>query len=68
MPREVEFLPFECEVLHETEMAFKLLIEGEDEKWVPKSVIEPPHFDIEVGAISTEIGIAEWWAKKEGLL
>lgn len=55
------------EVLHETDLAFLLEIDG-DEIWIPKSVI---NFDeseeIEVGNIMLEISIAQWFADKEGL-
>lgn len=55
------------EVLHETDLAFLLEIDG-DEIWIPKSVI---NFDeseeIEVGNILLEISVAQWFADKEGL-
>lgn len=55
------------EVLHETDLAFLLDIDG-DEIWIPKSVI---NFDeseeIEVGNIMLEISIAQWFADKEGI-
>lgn len=68
MSREIEYIPFECAVLAETEKAFRLEVEGETTLWVPKSVIEDAHLDVEVGETNCEICIAEWFAKKEGLI
>lgn len=56
------------EVLHETDAALKVVIEG-DEYWVPKSQI---HEDSEVfskksAAESNLLTVRTWWAEKEGL-
>lgn len=55
-------------VVHETNRAilFDFTGDGRHNVWVPKSVIESPD-DYGVGE-EREVGIAEWFALKEGLI
>lgn len=57
--REKEVIDFDCDVQHETEKAWLMLI-NDEEHWIPKSVSQ---YDAETGKITVE----KWWAKKEGL-
>jgi hypothetical protein len=58
------------DVKHHTERAV-LFIVGDDEVWVPKSVIEVEYDDREwedlIKSGPGEIEVAEWFAEKEGL-
>ena len=54
MPQEIEFEEFNVDVLAETEKAFQFCFLD--------------HGDIESDQFNVAVGIADWWAKKEGLL
>lgn len=54
-----ETTDFECEVKHETDKAWLMLI-NDEEYWIPKSVSE---YDEETGKITVDT----WWAKKNEL-
>lgn len=54
-------------IVKETDLAFLLRLEDDDERWCPKSVIEDAD-DYEEGDEELEISIARWWAEQEGLV
>jgi hypothetical protein len=54
-------------VAKETDLAFLFEIDGMSPIWVPKSVIDDPD-EIGVGDESIEVGIAAWFASKEGIV
>lgn len=56
-----------AEVLRETDLALLLLLDDDDEHWVPKSVIEDAD-DITTGDTDLEVQVAEWFCEKEGLV
>lgn len=62
-----ELIEFDCEVLNETEKAYKieLLLAKKKKKqtWVPKSISE-----MNQGKKTSQIGIQRWFCEKEGLL
>lgn len=69
MNRDFTTLSYD-DVKHHTEKAV-LFVVGDDDVWVPKSVIDVDYddeaWDALKGQGSGEIDIAEWFAKKEGL-
>jgi hypothetical protein len=59
-------VPFNVKVVHETDMAILVLVEGESRKWVPRSAV---HVDSDIPAQSArvrkglegELLIQKWW-------
>lgn len=54
------------EIVKETEKAFLLRIDGEDDYWCPKSQICDPE-NYEEGMTDCTVSVTEWWANQEGL-
>lgn len=57
-------------ILHETQDAFRVLIEGREEGeevWIPKSVIEDAECYVD-GDEDCEMNVLTWFAKKEELV
>lgn len=52
-------------VTKSTDSALLILVDGYDEKWVPRSVCLDGA-DIDDG--DEDVFVADWWLKKEGLL
>lgn len=59
-----EFLPIDGEVRHATQKAVLVVIDGEDDRWIPKSLCEGGD-DLAVG--DTDIRVQRWGAEQEGL-
>jgi hypothetical protein len=58
----------DAEAVKETDKALLCMLEGEEEVWVPKSVI---HDDSEVYSMKANTGrlmVKGWWARKMGLV
>jgi len=55
----------DVEVITETESAMLVIIDGDEETWIPKSMIKET--DERKGVI-TSIFIPEWWALEKGFI
>lgn len=59
----------DCDILGETDKAFKVGIPDGDEfteVWIPKSQISDPD-ELTVGDTGVTVSVSEWFADKEGL-
>ena len=63
--RDVEYESLGMALLHQTPKAM-LLTDGENEVWIPKSLLNDIP-DIEVGEFSN-FEVARWFAEQEGLI
>lgn len=67
MNDDTNYTPIEGVVMHMTKKAVLLKVDGEDDVWIPFSVIhEDDCAELEVGEYM-EINVAEWFCEKEGL-
>lgn len=71
---KTQYIPVSACVIRTTDKAVLLRFESEEERWVPRSVIEDGS-DVVVGDFdaemehydSVDIHIAKWFAEKEGM-
>lgn len=60
-----DFVSFDCELMDETEKAWRVMIDDTD-YWVPKSMSEWTPIS-KIDKVNGTLEIATWWARKEGL-
>lgn len=56
----------ECELKDETDKAYLVIINGDQEHWVPKSL--SVWTSTSADGVAGELEIAQWFAEKEGMV